>query len=132
MPSRSSLSRLRLRRTSRQVPRSRGKAGGLRDQPGACPGPVPGGLQSRRAIIPSVPRVSVTIITLNEADHIAGAIESASWADEVVVVDSGSTDGTLDIARAKGAAVSTRAWTGYVDQKNHAASLASHDWVFSL
>ena len=79
-----------------------------------------------------MPRVSVTIITLNEADHIAGAIESASWADEVVVVDSGSTDGTLDIARAKGAAVSTRAWTGYVDQKNHAASLASNDWVFSL
>ena len=79
-----------------------------------------------------MPGVSVTIITLNEADHIAGAIESASWADEVIVVDSGSTDGTLDIARAKGAAVSTRAWTGYVDQKNHAASLASNDWVFSL
>jgi glycosyltransferase involved in cell wall biosynthesis len=79
-----------------------------------------------------VPGVSVTIITLNEADHIADAIESASWADEVIVVDSGSTDGTLDIARAKGAAVSSRAWTGYVDQKNHAASLASNDWVFSL
>jgi len=79
-----------------------------------------------------VPGVSVTIITLNEADHIAGAIDSASWADEVIVVDSGSTDGTIDIARAKGAAVSTRAWTGYVDQKNHAAALASNDWVFSL
>jgi glycosyltransferase involved in cell wall biosynthesis len=79
-----------------------------------------------------VPRVSVTIITLNEADHIADAIESASWADEVIVVDSGSTDGTPDIARAKGAEVSTRAWSGYVDQKNHAASLASNDWVFSL
>jgi (heptosyl)LPS beta-1,4-glucosyltransferase len=79
-----------------------------------------------------VPNVSVTIITLNEADDIAAAIDSASWADEILVVDSGSTDGTTDLARAKGAAVTTRAWTGYVDQKNHAASLARHDWIFSL
>ena len=79
-----------------------------------------------------VPKVSATIITLNEADHISDAIDSVSWADEIVVVDSGSTDGTLDIARARGARVSTRAWTGYVDQKNHAASLASHDWIISL
>jgi glycosyltransferase involved in cell wall biosynthesis len=79
-----------------------------------------------------VPRVSVTIITLNEAEHIAAAIDSVSWADEIVVVDSGSTDATLDIARARGARVSARAWTGYADQKNHAASLASHDWIFSL
>jgi glycosyltransferase involved in cell wall biosynthesis len=79
-----------------------------------------------------VPNVSVTIITLNEADHIADAIDSAAWADEVIVVDSGSSDGTVDIARAKGATVSTRAWSGYIDQKNHAASLARHDWIFSL
>jgi glycosyltransferase involved in cell wall biosynthesis len=81
-----------------------------------------------------VPRVSVsvTIITLNEADHIAAAIDSASWADEIIVVDAGSTDDTVRIARDKGAHVSTRAWAGYVDQKNHAASLAAHDWIFSL
>jgi glycosyltransferase involved in cell wall biosynthesis len=79
-----------------------------------------------------VPTLSVTIITLNEAEHIAAAIDSAAWADEVIVVDSGSTDGTADIARARGAQVSTRPWTGYVDQKNHAASLARHDWIFSL
>jgi glycosyltransferase involved in cell wall biosynthesis len=79
-----------------------------------------------------VPRVSVTIITLNEADHVAAAIDSAAWADEVVVVDAGSTDGTLDIARAKGATVYTRPWTGYVDQKNFAAERAAHDWIFSL
>lgn len=79
-----------------------------------------------------MPKVSVTIISLNEAEHIAAAIDSAAWADEIVVVDAGSRDSTSDIARAKGARVSERAWTGYVDQKNHAASLASHDWIFSL
>jgi glycosyltransferase involved in cell wall biosynthesis len=79
-----------------------------------------------------VPKVSATIITLNEAEHIAAAIDSVSWADEIVVVDSGSTDGTVDVARARGARVSTREWTGYVDQKNHAASLAAHDWIVSL
>lgn len=79
-----------------------------------------------------MPPVSVIIITLNEADHIAAAIDSVSWADEVIVVDANSTDDTVAIARAKGARVSTRAWTGYIDQKNHAATVASHDWIFSL
>lgn len=79
-----------------------------------------------------MPKVSVTIIALDEAEHIADAIDSAAWADEIVVVDAGSTDGTAEIARAKGARVSERAWSGYVDQKNHAADLASHDWIFSL
>jgi len=79
-----------------------------------------------------VPKVSVTIITLDEADHIAAAIESARWADEVIVVDAESRDATVAIARQSGAAVHTRAWTGYVDQKNYAASLASSDWIFSL
>jgi len=79
-----------------------------------------------------VPKVSVTVITLNEAEHIGAAIDSAAWADEIVVVDSGSTDGTADIARAKGVTVLTREWSGYVDQKNYAAERVSHDWVFSL
>jgi len=82
--------------------------------------------------IPALPAVSVTIITLNEADHIAAAIDSASWADDIVVVDCGSDDGTAAIARAKGARVEHRDWTGWVDQKNFAASLATHDWIFSL
>jgi len=79
-----------------------------------------------------VPNVSVTIITLNEADHIGAAIDSAAWADEIIVVDCGSTDDTVTIARGRGARVECRAWTGWVDQKNHAASLAAHDWIFSL
>ena len=79
-----------------------------------------------------MPKVSVTIITLNEADQIGAAIDSAAWADEIVIVDCGSTDGTPDIARSKGAAVFSREWTGYVDQKNYAAGRASHDWIFSL
>jgi glycosyltransferase involved in cell wall biosynthesis len=79
-----------------------------------------------------VPKVSVTVITLNEAEHIGAAIDSAAWADEIVVIDSGSTDGTADIARAKGVMVLTREWSGYVDQKNYAAERVSHDWIFSL
>ncbi len=79
-----------------------------------------------------MPKVSVTIITLNEAAHIAAAIDSVSWADEVLVVDSGSTDTTPEIARAKGATVVSREWPGWVDQKNFAAGQAAHDWIFSL
>jgi glycosyltransferase involved in cell wall biosynthesis len=79
-----------------------------------------------------VPKVSVTIITLNEAAHIAEAIDSVSWADEILVVDSGSTDGTPEIARAKGATVVSREWPGWVEQKNFAACQAAHDWIFSL
>ena len=79
-----------------------------------------------------MPRVSVTIITLNEAEHIAAAIDSARWADEVLVVDCGSTDGTVDIARRRDARVLCRDWSGYVDQKNFAAERASNDWIFSL
>jgi glycosyltransferase involved in cell wall biosynthesis len=79
-----------------------------------------------------VPRVTVTIITKNEAAHVGAAIDSASWADEVIVVDSGSDDDTVAIAAARGVRVESRVWTGWVDQKNFAASLAANDWIFSL
>lgn len=79
-----------------------------------------------------MPALSVTIVTLDEAANIAAAIDSVAFADEVVVVDAGSADGTAAIAREKGARVETRAWTGWVDQKNFAASLARHDWILSL
>lgn len=79
-----------------------------------------------------MPKVSVTIIALNEAEHIGAAIDSAAWADEILLVDSGSTDATLDIARGKGATILCRPWSGYVDQKNFAADRAGYDWIFSL
>jgi glycosyltransferase involved in cell wall biosynthesis len=79
-----------------------------------------------------VPKLSVTIITLNEAEHIAAAIASVSWASEIIVVDADSTDETAAIARQHGARVATRAWPGWAKQKNYAASIASHDWILSL
>jgi glycosyltransferase involved in cell wall biosynthesis len=79
-----------------------------------------------------VPKVSVTVITKNEANDIGRALASASWADEIIVVDSGSTDDTVDIARRFTDKVIVREWPGYANQKNHAASIASHDWILSL
>lgn len=77
-------------------------------------------------------KLTVTVITFNEASHIADALESVAWADEILVVDSNSTDGTADIARRKATRVEVRDWPGYSAQKNYAAALASHDWVLSL
>jgi len=79
-----------------------------------------------------VPGITATIITLNEAAHIAAALESVRWADEIVVVDAESTDDTVAIARRYTDRVVVRPWPGYVEQKNFAASQASHDWIFSL
>jgi len=79
-----------------------------------------------------VPPVSAIVITKNEADAIADALKSLAWADEIIVVDAESTDSTVAIARQFTERVYVRAWKGYVDQKNHAASLATHDWIFSL
>jgi glycosyltransferase involved in cell wall biosynthesis len=80
----------------------------------------------------AVPKVTATVITFNEARHIAAALDSLSWADEVVVVDSESTDDTAAIARDCNARVIVRPWPGYIAQKNFAAEQASHDWIFSL
>lgn len=77
-------------------------------------------------------KLTVTVITRNEAGHIGEALDSVAWADERLVIDSHSTDDTGAIARARGARVEVRDWPGYSDQKNYAASLASHDWILSL
>jgi glycosyltransferase involved in cell wall biosynthesis len=79
-----------------------------------------------------VPKLSVIVITKNEAANIGAALDSVAWADEIVVVDAGSTDDTAAIARAHGARVEVRPWPGYAAQKNYAASIASHDWLLSL
>ena len=77
-------------------------------------------------------KLTVTVITHNEAARIGAALDSVAWADERIVVDSGSTDETAAIARAHGARVEIRDWPGYGDQKNAAAALASHDWILSI
>jgi glycosyltransferase involved in cell wall biosynthesis len=80
----------------------------------------------------AVPKVTAALITLNEAANVAAALESVAWADERVVIDSGSTDDTVAIARQAGARGEVRPWPGYSAQKNHAASIAAHDWILSL
>ena len=76
--------------------------------------------------------LSVTIIAHNEADRIARAIESVSFADEVLVVDSGSTDDTVRVAEGLGARVIQTDWPGYRLQKVRAAEWARNDWVLGL
>ena len=77
-------------------------------------------------------RLSACIIAFNEADRIADCIRSVSFCDDVLVVDSGSTDGTVDIARSCGARVLHRDWTGYRSQKQFATSEALYDHVLSI
>ena len=78
-------------------------------------------------------KLSVIIITHNESANIAACLDSVAFADEVVVVDSGSTDATVDIARSRGAkVVTTSDWPGFGPQKNRALDLATSDWVLSL
>lgn len=77
--------------------------------------------------------LSVIIITFNEAANIEACLKSVSFADEVVVVDAGSTDGTQDLARSMGGVVHvTTDWPGFGSQKNRALELAQYPWVLSL
>jgi len=77
--------------------------------------------------------VSVFIIARDEADRIARAIESVrDWADEVIVIDSGSTDDTVTVSQALGARVEFRAWQGYGPQKVYGESLCRNDWVLNI
>jgi glycosyltransferase involved in cell wall biosynthesis len=79
-----------------------------------------------------VPGLSVTVITLNESAHLAAALASVSWADEIIVVDAHSSDDTVAIARQYTQRVIVRDWPGYIAQKNFAAGEASHDWILSI
>jgi glycosyltransferase involved in cell wall biosynthesis len=76
--------------------------------------------------------ISACIITFNEAERIHACLDSLAFCDEIVVVDSGSTDATCDLAAAKGARVLVRGFTGYRSQKQFAIDSAQHDWVLCL
>ena len=78
------------------------------------------------------PKVSVIIITKNEAMNIRACLESVVWADEIIVVDSGSTDDTLAICKELGAQVYAHDWPGFGPQKNRALSYAKNEWVLSI
>jgi glycosyltransferase involved in cell wall biosynthesis len=77
-------------------------------------------------------QLSAVIITLNEAPRIRRCLESVSFCDEIVVVDSGSKDGTQDICREMGARVIEQAWLGYGAQKQFAVEQAVFNWVLCL
>jgi glycosyltransferase involved in cell wall biosynthesis len=77
-------------------------------------------------------KISATIITFNEERNIARVIESLRCCDEILVLDSGSNDRTVEIAAKLGARVEEGSWHGYAAQKNIAAELAANDWILSL
>lgn len=77
-------------------------------------------------------RLSVVLITLDAASQLADCLESARFADEIIVVDSGSTDGTPALAARYGAKVIHQAWLGFGPQKQFAVMAAAHDWVLCL
>ena len=77
-------------------------------------------------------KISATIITFDEAENIRAACESVAWADEILVIDSESTDATREIAAECGARVIVNAWPGFAAQKQFGVDAANHDWIFSL
>jgi glycosyltransferase involved in cell wall biosynthesis len=77
-------------------------------------------------------KITATIITLNEERNVARAIESLRCCDEILIVDSGSTDRTVELAEKLGARVLEAGWLGYAAQKNWAAEHAAHEWILSL
>jgi glycosyltransferase involved in cell wall biosynthesis len=79
-----------------------------------------------------MPRLSAIVIAKNEAAKIGDCLDSLAFCDERIVVDSGSSDETVDLAEQKGARVVVHDWQGFGAQKNFALSLATGDWVLSL
>ncbi|MEP7185409.1 MAG: glycosyltransferase family 2 protein, partial [Rhodanobacter sp.] len=81
--------------------------------------------------MPTLP-ISLAVITHNEADAIARCLDSVPFASEKIVVDSGSDDDTVAIARARGAKVIHQDWLGFGAQRNFATTQCSHDWILVL
>ena len=77
-------------------------------------------------------KISVYIIAYNEVEKVIATIESAHWADEIVLVDSWSTDGTPELASSLGARVVQVDFKGFGDLRNQAIAACSHEWIFSL
>jgi glycosyltransferase involved in cell wall biosynthesis len=76
--------------------------------------------------------LSVVIITFDEESNLPRTLESVKWADEIIVVDSGSADRTVEIAKSYGAKVWVEPWKGFAAQKNSALEKATSDWILSL
>jgi (heptosyl)LPS beta-1,4-glucosyltransferase len=83
-------------------------------------------------MIPPACKLSVTIITRNEEAQIGSCLESVHWVDEIIVVDTGSTDRTLEMCQKYTPHVYSRPWEGYAPAKNAALALATGAWILSL
>jgi glycosyltransferase involved in cell wall biosynthesis len=77
-------------------------------------------------------RISTYIIAFNEAEKLAATVESVRWSDEIIVIDSWSTDGTAELATSLGARVVQVEFKGFGDLRNQALKACSHEWIFSL
>ncbi len=77
-------------------------------------------------------KISVIIITKDEEKNISDCLKSVEWADEIIIVDSESSDKTIELAKKFTEKIFIRKWEGYVPQKKYALGLASNDWVLSL
>jgi len=77
-------------------------------------------------------KISVTIITKDEEKNISDCLKSVQWADEIIIVDSESSDRTVELAKQFTDKIFIRKWEGYVPQKRYALSLATNEWVLSL
>ncbi len=80
----------------------------------------------------SRPTLSVILITKNEAELVGQCLESVKWADEIIVLDSGSTDATVEICQRYTDRVTVTDWPGFGPQKNRALAMATGDWVLSI
>src|SRR6478672_2243002 len=77
-------------------------------------------------------KISAFILAYNEAEKIKAAVETVLWADEIVVIDSNSTDGTPEIAESLGARVVQVPFNGFGDLRNRAIEACRHEWIFRL
>lgn len=80
----------------------------------------------------TMPKVSIAVIALNEVDRIEKLLVSAQFADEIIVVDSGSTDGTISLCERYGARVIHQEWLGYAQQKQKAMMATRNEWVLNM